>query len=393
MGWQPTNSNLAFLTGIITPEGVDDPYVYNHYLSVQREMPGKWVVEADYVGTAAHKLFRSEDINRKPGARLPAGICITDNLGRDLCSLIDRGGINNARLNPNYGGLRQWQNVVNSNYNALQLQVKKQMTHGLLFNANYTWSHSIDNGSGWHSGATSANGAAAGDGYTSDQTLPGLDRGNSIFDIRHRLVVNYVYQIPGPKQGILGYIAGGWQYSGIWSFQSGAHWEPYNANPRALVNTVTQKSCNNDAVAFAAGLCVNEGGDYNLDRRTNDRPDSTITHFDGSSRSQWANGWGGDLVAATFSAPCPGCASNLGRNLFRGPGQWTADMTLAKVFKITERFNLKFEAQGFNVFNRANFLLATTGGGAHNEITDPSFGQAAGTLNARNLQFGLKLSF
>jgi hypothetical protein len=68
-------------------------------------------------------------------------------------------------------------------------------------------------------------------------------------------------------------------------------------------------------------------------------------------------------------------------------------MTLAKVFKFTERVNMKFEAQGFNVFNRANFLLATAGGGAHNKITDTSFGQAAGTLNARNLQFGLKLSF
>ena len=68
-------------------------------------------------------------------------------------------------------------------------------------------------------------------------------------------------------------------------------------------------------------------------------------------------------------------------------------MTLAKVFKFTERVNLKFDAQAFNIFNRANFILATAGGGAHNKITDASFGQAAGTLNARNLQLGLKLSF
>ncbi len=68
-------------------------------------------------------------------------------------------------------------------------------------------------------------------------------------------------------------------------------------------------------------------------------------------------------------------------------------MTLSKIFKITERVNLKFDAQGFNVFNRANFLLATAGGGAHNQPRFGNFGQAAGTLNARNLQFGLKLSF
>jgi hypothetical protein len=90
---------------------------------------------------------------------------------------------------------------------------------------------------------------------------------------------------------------------------------------------------------------------------------------------------------------CLACASNLGRNTFVGPGNWTADMTLAKTFKLTERFNLKFETQGFNVFNRANFVLATQGGGAHNKQTSGNFGQAAGTLNARAIQFGLKLSF
>jgi hypothetical protein len=55
--------------------------------------------------------------------------------------------------------------------------------------------------------------------------------------------------------------------------------------------------------------------------------------------------------------------------------------------------NFKFEAQGFNVFNRANFLLATAGGAGHNDIRDENFGKAAGTLNARNLQFGLRLTF
>jgi len=68
-------------------------------------------------------------------------------------------------------------------------------------------------------------------------------------------------------------------------------------------------------------------------------------------------------------------------------------MTLAKAFKFTERVNLRFEAQGFNVFNRPNFLMATAGGAGNNAITKGNFGQAAGTLNSRNLQFGLKLSF
>jgi hypothetical protein len=70
----------------------------------------------------------------------------------------------------------------------------------------------------------------AGEGYTTDQTLPGLDRGDSIFDIRHRLVINYVWQLPGQNlKGAAGAIAGGWNLNGIWSFQSGAHWEPYTS--------------------------------------------------------------------------------------------------------------------------------------------------------------------
>jgi hypothetical protein len=393
-GWISSNQNLAFLTGIIEPRGVDDPYVYNEYFSLQHEIAGKWVLEADYVGTAGHKLFRSENINSIPGGELPVGGCVTDNLRRKLCGQVNGTTNTTGLLNPNYGTLREWQNVVNSNYNSFQFQAKKQMSHGLLLNMNYTWSHSIDNGSSWHNSATSANGAGAGDGYTTDQTEPGLDRGDSIYDIRHRLVVNYVYQIPGPQRGFAGTVLGGWQYSGIWAFQSGPHWEPYIGSAARLSGTdpITGGCTANDV---NSGICVNDGGDYNLNGVKDDRPDSRISHFDGSSRAAWENGWAAALpaLANNFSSPCLGCTGNLGRNTFVGPGQWYADMTLGKTFKLTERFNLKFEAQGFNVFNRANFILATPQSAAHNRITDPLFGEAATTLNARNLQFGLKLAF
>ena len=87
------------------------------------------------------------------------------------------------------------------------------------------------------------------------------------------------------------------------------------------------------------------------------------------------------------------CVSNLGRNTFVGPDFFGTDMTLGKIFKLTERINLKFEAQAFNVFNRPNFILATQGGAGHNKITDGLFGAAGGTLDPRELQLGLKLSF
>jgi len=378
-GWAPFSPNAAILTGIVLPEGIRDPSVYNYYLGVQHEVAWKTVVEVNYVGDAAHKEFRAENVNRHPGSRLPVGSCMVDNFGRTWCG-------NGGFANNNYGNMRNWRNVVNSNYNSLQASARKQMSRGVLFNVNYTYSHTIDDGSTWHSGATTANGAAAGDGYTTDFTKPGLDRGNSLFDIRHRLVLNYVIELPGQNlNGVKGAVLGGWNYNGTWAFQSGAHWEPYNSLSRHLTGDCS-------TAGISAGLCLNTGGDFNLDHGNNDRPNSTLSAYV-PSRSQWENGWGSALVTSTFSAPCIGCVGNLGRNTFVGPGVWFSDMSLSKTFKFTERVNLKFDAQGFNVFNRTNFVLATTGGGAHNRINASSFGKAAGTLNSRNLQFGLRLAF
>ncbi len=285
------------------------------------------------------------------------------------------------------------------------------MSHGILFNAAYTLSHSLDDGSTWHSGSTTATGGSGGDGYLTDQSIPNLDYGNSVFDIRQRLVLNYVMELPGQKlHGALGWIAGGWNLNGIWSFQSGAHFSPYSSSSprlREVLNGVVQgATCT--AADVNSGNCVNTGGDFNLNADKNDRPNSSIPGL-GFSRKTWENGWcpnadfglnGGCASGVTSQAglpsltsPCLGCSGNLGRNTFVGPGQWTADMTLAKVFKFTERLNLKFEASAFNIFNRANFLLATSGGGGVNHTSFGNFGQAGGTLNPRELQLGLKLSF
>jgi outer membrane receptor protein involved in Fe transport len=393
-GWDPSNPNKANLTGVIFPKGVRDPYVYNFFLGLQREVLPKTVVDIKYVGTAGHKLFRAEDVNREPGSFLPVGSTITDNLGQTWPGL-------NGRLNPNYLKLRVWENAVNSNYNSFQGSIKHQLSHGLLFNLDYTYSHSIDNGSTWHSGATTANGTAAGEGYTTSNVNPGLDRGNSIYDIRHRLVVNYVYQLPGQNmKGFVGAVLGGWSYNGIWSFQSGPHWEPTISSGSNLVEI--SDGATPCTAADIPNNCENLGGDFNLDGGQNDRPNASVSGISGVSHNSWANGWGRTKSGTTytyaspnvtFSSPCLACVGNLGRNTFVGPGLWAADMTLSKTFAITERVKMKFDANGFNVFNHTNFLLAGVGGGAHNNFTRANFGQAAATLNPRELQFGLKVSF
>ncbi|MBI3484293.1 MAG: hypothetical protein HY012_03970, partial [Acidobacteria bacterium] len=375
-GYASSNSNTAFLTGIVYPEGIRDPYIFNYYFGVQREVLPKMTVEVNYVGTQGHKLFRAEQANRGPGIRLAAGTTVTAQ-GRTLT------GLGRRYLNPNYGNLRVWENVSKSWYNALQVSVRRQMSHGLMFTVNYAWSHSMDTGSGWHSGAVTANGSAAGDGYSLDQTRPYLDRGNSTFDIRHRLVASYVWELPWFKdqKGFVGHVLGGWQYNGIWSFQSGAHWTPYCARGNAC--------------------------DFNYDGTRNDRPDAPNGILT-ATRAMWANGffptssfgcaWTSSGVCSGgqpsfFRTPCTACNGSLGRNVFVGPGQFNTDQSLFKNVKITERFTAQFRFEMFNAFNHANFKLPSSSTGANyaNRITQRNFGQSAGTLGPRNIQFGIKI--
>lgn len=395
--WDPTNPNLGHGNGLVFLEGLRDPYVYNYFLGLQRELLPRLTLEVDYVGTAGHKLFRAEEVNRIPGGALPQGTCVIDNLGRKICSQIDDALNPFGLLNPNFASLRVWKNVVNSNYNGLQLAVREQIGHGVQFNAYYTWSHSIDGGSTWHSGGSTANGQAPGDASSTDQLIPRLDRGNSLFDIRQRLTFNYVWELPffSKNTRLAKSALAGWQLNGIWSFQSGAHWTPFNSR-RARFVEEQAGACSPNSQGFVndPANCVNVGGDYNLDGFPNDRPNAAAAYMN-ATHDQWANGWGSRFApnGGFFTAPCLGCVGNLGRNTFVGPAFWSADISAFKIFHLAESVTLQFRAEAFNVFNHTNFQLPGANFAGKNRTDRPNFGQAGGTFNPRNLQFGLKLAF
>ena len=222
-------------------------------------------------------------------------------------------------------------------------------------------------------------GTAAGDGITTDQTRPALDRGNAVFDIRHRLAFTYVWEMPffRNQHGLLAAILGGWQSNGIWSVQSGAHWSAFDPDP-PLLQESAPGACS--APTFDPANCVNQGGDYNLDGESNDRPNAIANHVH-ATHAQWADGF--NLPENFFSAPCLGCVGNLGRNTFVGPSYWDFDTSLFKNLRISDRFRLQFRAEAFNVFNHTNFLI-----GNNTSLHDPIFGIAGGTNPPRNLQFG-----
>jgi hypothetical protein len=269
----------------------------------------------------------------------------------------------------------------------LQVSARQRVRWGLTFSASYTWSHSIDDGSTWHNGGTTANGRAGGDAFFTDSTLPQLDRGNSVFDIRHRFSVNYVWDLPLARHqhGLLHAMLADWQTGGIWAYQTGAHWSPFNGRPADIVE-LNKGACGPNAEGFVNDPqnCVNEGGDYNLNGNRNDRPNAMASNVK-ATKEQWAEGF--NLPGGFFSLPCLGCVGNLGRNTFVGPDYWNVDMSVSKAFALKEQFRFQFRAEAFNVFNRTNFQLPT------NNISLPDFGQARGTFNPRQLQFGLRLSF
>jgi outer membrane receptor protein involved in Fe transport len=403
-GWDSSNANLAVLTAVVPNQNFRDPYVYNWFLGIQHQMNRSTGFEINYVGTAGRKLFRAQNVNRNAGGRLPIpGSCASDYgspAGPNVCSNYAYSGA--GRTNPNYGTLRFWNNSTNSIYNALQLSFTRRMSNGLSLNANYTWGHSIDGGSDWHSGSTSANGSAAGDGYSLDIANQSLDRGNSTFDIRHRFMINYVYELPWYKSqtGFAGHVLGGWQTSGLWSFQSGAHWTAYNSsarNLRCFIGGTNSYSANSGSGATdcmnAGGTIENIGGDYNLDGLSNDRPNATTSNSLSGSKDQYANGY--NVPAGFFGVPCLGCDGSLGRNTFTGPNQFTSDLSMFKKTNLTERVNLQFRADFFNAFNRANFKMpsSASGGNGANKITSGIFGAAAGVFDPREIQLSLKLNF
>lgn len=199
--------------------------------------------------------------------------------------------------------------------------------------------------------------------------------GNSTFDIRHRLASTYIWQMPflRNRHGIVAGVLSDWQWNGIFSFQTGAHWTPFRGGPNSSSRLVPLVPGACDAPTFDPSNCVNQRSDYNLDGEANDRPNAIANNIH-ATHAQWAGGF--NLPENFFSAPCLGCVGNLGRNTFVGPGYWAVDTSIFKTFRVSERYQLQFRAEAFNVFNHTNFQLGgTTGPAEGNNLDNPLFGR------------------
>jgi hypothetical protein len=360
MGWYPTNPNLSGYTGATDPAGYSNPYVETTFFGIQQEITPSTVVEVNWVGNFGRKLFWAENPNR-----VVNGYSRTDVI--DPCT-----GENAAptpRVNPCLGAIRTWKNSVNSSYNALQISFVRKMSRGLAFTSAYTWSHNLDFRSSWH--ASSSGGSAdwvngyGSSGYSMDATNIGLEYGNSSFDVRHRWVTSLVWELPWlrDQRGVAGKVFGGWQTNYDISLQSGF---PFTVGARDDFNQDGSPSDRPDAPAF--------GNTFPF------HPEDFLrgSGFGGNSRMQ-------DMLVL-FPTP-DGRDGTLGRNTFPGPGIAVFDFSLFKRIVVSERFDVQFRAEFFNLFNRVNLYQPIA------NMDSGLFGLSTQAADPRVIQFGLRMSF
>ena len=391
-------------TPVVSPGAGDLPFLIDPHLrmpysqswnfGVQRDLPHSILVEVNYVGSKGTRLLRLVDGNPpqpnlvqqleafcvpsnpfNTGFLTPTGQCSQSTLQFDnLWFGMESGLLPSDAVNNNaFLHAELFNNAASSIYEALQTNVTKRMSHGLMLQAAYTWAHSIDNAS------DPLTPAAGNNEFPRNSLDLAAERGNSDFDVRQRLVLNYSWALPVGRghdhlgEGFAGKVFQGWEVSGITSFSTGLPYDIFTPTDTAHTGQEQRPDYNPSGVPAAVS----------------------------SPRTQTGPNLGTGCQLGQPSAPScffPDAlwtAGNLGRNHFYGPGINNWDIALQRTSRLSERVSLQLRAESYNLFNRVQF------GQPGNLTSDPgTFGQSTTeakqpdlTTGARQLQFGMKLSF
>ncbi len=299
------------------------PYMSQWSFGAQRELWRNSALVLEYIGSHAVHLDRNYYNNTpQPGP----------------------GDVAARRPNRLFGQIRTIQDDEIANYEGLSAVLRNRFSHGLQFLASYTWSHTLDVSTDSNNGGTPMN------PYNWRQ-----DYGNSNWDIRHRFVTNYFYELPFFREstGILHAALADWQLSGIVTLQSGL---PFNVP----VSTDT-------ANTSARGLY---------------RPNLVATPSANCGNGRLS----GCISPAAFAIPPQYTYGTAGRNLLHGPHLFDTDLSIGKNFRIAERLTFQFRVEAFNVWNSPQFSnpSAVFGTASFGNITSTSIenreGQFAGRL-------------
>ena len=354
----PVVNNGAFILPFLIDPHLRMPYSQNWTLGIQRQLRGNVMVEIDYVGSKGTRLLRVVDGNPPQ----PALVAQLEAQGVPQADLqFDNLYFLGAANNTAFLHTDSFTSVGNSIYNALQMNVTKRVSHGLFLQAAYTWGHAIDNSS------DPLVPTAGGETFPRNSFNLAAERGNSDFDVRQHLTLNYTWEIPlGPGHqhfsvGAMSKILDGWQVAGITTFASGLPFDIFTAVDSAHTGFAQRPDYNPSAALLPV-----------VDARMQTGPNLGL-----------------------FSNPPFGSGGNLMRNKFFGPGINNWDSVLQKNTHISERMNVEFRLEFYNLFNRVQFnqpgnLTSDPGtfGQSTGEVTRPD-----GTSGARQVQFGLKFQF
>ena len=325
-------------------EGRHDLYVETWTLSLEHELPSNFLASAQYLGSHGVRLFSRGAVNlcTEPVTFNPVdGDCV-----RSLDQYYPGG-------NP-FGSVDYKHDVGLSTYNGLALALERRFSEGLEFQARYTWSHSINDGS---VGGGESNGPE-------NVNCVECDKGPSIFDVRNNVAVNAVYDLPfGPGKafvnspGVMGKFFGGWQLSSIGLWHTGHPLTVFMDLSGPIVNPNNQFF--NATSPFPNTYLLPDGND-----QTNQRPDiipGVPVTLPGQHPAVGGNPGSPYINAAAFQAPPVDANGNFTRfgnepnGVIRAIPYWQIDLALTKETKITERVALVFAVQAFNIFNHVQF--------------------------------------
>lgn len=316
------------------------PRVQEWSVGFESQLSRDWALELDYVGNNAKRLGDLHIFGNQP----EPGV----------------GALQPRRPYPDFGAMLYSSFDAKSNYNALQAKLTKRFSYGLTLLSSYTWQKTLDDNEG-------DEGFVAGTGNFAPQDDNNLaaNYGPSPYSAAQRLVFSYIYQLPVGlgkrflnRGGAVNQILGGWEVSGITSFQSGF---PFSVLSADFSNTGTLN-------AFPDRICNGNNAHKTVEE-----------WFDTSCFTT-------TLLSQALISGHPRFGDS-GRNILIGPGLKDWDLSVRKKFRLTERFTLDFRGEFYNAFNTPSF--GTPGA----FIGSPTFGVITSAGSPRDLQFGLKLLF
>jgi Carboxypeptidase regulatory-like domain/TonB dependent receptor-like, beta-barrel len=307
---------------VIISERPRNPSVQQWTLSVQRELARNTTLEVNYVGNKGTHLLNRTNI----GAPLPPAnpaLCQADPTQGD-CPNANRRPYANIT---SFGFLdSRWDGY--SNYNAGNIKLEHR-SNSMALTAVYTWAKSLDDKS-----APAGIGAVNAFAGHLDDRHPRLDYGPSDFNVDHRFVASYVYQLPigrgkrfgGGMNKIADLAVGGWQVTGITTFQTGFPFSVLANDTFGLLDAFNQRA------NLVSGCDPNSGFHKSL--------------------NQWFN-------TSCFTQPIAGTYGNSGRNILRQPGLNNWDLGIGKSFAFTERIGFQLRLETFNTFNHSQYAIDT----------------------------------